>query len=341
MYIYLLILCLWKHVEALNNRIYVNQIIDSSASSSQLQRFQQINRLRKKENIRNNRNIRLHASIDSVSKLKYTEEINNIPATTTTTTTSTEDNKEENFFNDRNTVRTFRIPFPISPTEPFGKPVKTLRETCHEVLELLDDSISDPPQHFRLTYLVGMLENSFKPIQTVEFFNYANDGEWELMYSNILTPRRENDLGLIITQKLNSNPIHPSKGILENCIKYKYEKVTNFEGILAVNIDYEMNSKGGLDLTLNEHVMTPHSKTTADEAQNIISHIQKSVPFDIFDPDASSLYTTYLDSRMRIIRIVGPKFNNCFSVFLRRNDDVKNNMTSSSASSKTTTTGKE
>ena len=159
------------------------------------------------------------------------------------------------------------------------------------------------------------------------------------MYSNILTPRRANDMELIITQKLNSNPIHPSKGILENRIEYKHKKDANSKGMLAVNVDYEMNSKGGLELTLNEHVMTPHGKTTADEAQHIISLIQKSVPFDVFDPDASSLYTSYLDSRMRIVRIVGPKFNNCFSIFLKRNDD---NMTSARAStSATTTTGKE
>ena len=213
-------------------------------------------------------------------------------------------------------VKTFKIPFPISPTEPFGVPVSTLKETCHGILSLLDAGVCDPPEHFRLTYLISMLEKSFTPIQTIEFFNFASKGKWELMYSNIITSYSTLDEGFEfkITQNIESG-LDPSKGTLINHINYSFDK--NLDGILSIHNDYEMNTKGDLQLSLDEHIMTPLTKTNTDDAQMIVENLQKSIPFDIFDPNDCVLSTTYLDSKLRVVRMNGGKLPNTFSIWVK------------------------
>lgn len=90
----------------------------------------------------------------------------------------------------------------ISLSNPFGPAVKSIDIAKDELLKILDNelsmSISDTNGsnffHGRIEYLLKILESRFIPIQTIPFLNLAIGGDWNMRYSNVLTPHKDENL---------------------------------------------------------------------------------------------------------------------------------------------------
>ena len=61
-------------------------------------------------------------------------------------------------------------------------------------------------------------------------------------------------------------------------------------GDMIVNSTYTITPKGGLLLDLKEHILLP--TVVPLDVEGLIMSIQKSVPFDFFDPSETTLQTT-------------------------------------------------
>jgi hypothetical protein len=86
--------------------------------------------------------------------------------------------------------------FQISVLNPFGPSIKSLAEAKVELRDILTDHLhmDETFRHGRIEYLVKVLESRFIPIQTLPFLNLALEGEWNLKYSNVLTPHKDANL---------------------------------------------------------------------------------------------------------------------------------------------------
>jgi len=216
---------------------------------------------------------------------------------------------------------TFNIPFEISPTKPYGSMIKSLPAARDELIGLLDAGVVDPPDHFRVDYLLQCLETSYTPIQTTSFFNFATEGSWELLYSNTLTPRASTSLEFTVSQAISSSG---AKGNFENTVHWKFLETANHRGCtgdLMVKGSFHLNSQGNMVVQLDEHVLSPVGPVP-DNVEELVMTLQRSVPFESFDPDESIQQITYLDTELRIVRISGGgsggRFSAVKNIFIKK-----------------------
>lgn len=231
---------------------------------------------------------------------------------------------EDHKYITKKVLPTFRIPFEISPLKPYGPMITSISAARDEIISLLDIGVVDPPDHFRLDYLIQCLETSYTPIQTTSFFNFATEGKWQLLYSNVLTPRALQHLEFSVSQAISSTG---ARGNVENAIHWRLLdssspelETSYYRGDLIVKCSFDLNSQGNMILMLDEHVLTPEGPVP-DDVEGLIMSLQRSVPFESFDPNESVQQITYLDTELRIMRIsdggASGRFANIKNVFVR------------------------
>jgi len=204
----------------------------------------------------------------------------------------------------------------ITATNPFGAPAASLKEARDEIMSIVETSepLSEF-ERFRLDYLVKYLEATHVPIHTGPFLSLAIGGTWICKYTNALLPRADPTLSTVVTQNIipASNHTH---GILTNRVAWNVERPDDTaSGVLEIHCKYTVNSKGGLILSLDEHVLSINKLPL--DPEEIVMTMQRTIPFEFFDPDGAVLRTTFVDPSIRIARISGPIFVGLFEVHVR------------------------
>jgi hypothetical protein len=165
----------------------------------------------------------------------------------------------------------------------------------------------DMHQQLRVEHLIKYLESVFVPIQTVPFLNLAMEGHWRKVYSNLITPHASASMHCELYQTIlcKNNEYTCEHGVVIDKVAWWYDEyiyadrrtvVDSFptganvsrvesHGTLSVYSNYSINSKGELDLTLSEHVL--HADTLPRDLDRFFLDLQRSVPFDSFDPNAT------------------------------------------------------
>lgn len=165
----------------------------------------------------------------------------------------------------------------------------------------------DMHQQLRVEYLIKYLESVFVPIQTVPFLNLAMEGHWRKVYSNLATPHASASMQCELYQTIQckDNEYTCEHGVVIDKVAWRYDEYMNTDrltvtdsfptgangsrveshGTLSVYSNYSINSKGELDLTLNEHVL--HAEVLPRDLDRFFLDLQRSIPFDSFDPNAT------------------------------------------------------
>ena len=229
----------------------------------------------------------------------------------------------------------------ISASNPFGDTVKSRREAVDElkylVIERESELKSSDFLKCRIEYLVKVLKQVYVPSFTVEFMNLAMTGEWDHRYSNVLLRRADESLTCKITQKIiPSNSIieiegSDSKSRLRETTKANKGEIVNKvawsvvdnkdqlnHGDLFIHANYSIGSNGALGLSLGEHIVNANKLTL--EPMDLVMAIQRSIPFQFFDPSDSSSKDVYIDPDLRISETSGPIFQGVYDIFVRSDE---------------------
>lgn len=245
----------------------------------------------------------------------------------------------------------------ISAANFFGRQVLSTAECKRELIGLLSKTIEIEEEFldYRVEYLTKYLEYKYIPIQTIPFLNFALSGNWDMLYSNALVTRADKTLDYTISQEIIADEGEGSAtGILNNIVKWELKSTDcSYLGDLVVNCKYLFNTKGDLDVSLQEHLLMPNGNAPQD-VEELIMSIQRSIPFESFDPDDIRIKNTvgrnsectdniflivifydffylylsthrlsffplqYVDPDIRISRITGEKFENIVNVFVKK-----------------------
>ena len=57
-------------------------------------------------------------------------------------------------------------------------------------------------------------------------------------------------------------------------------------------ISYELSSRGELQLSLEQHLLMPDAVPKSIDFEELVQSIQRSIPFENFDPDGVTVTTT-------------------------------------------------
>ena len=208
----------------------------------------------------------------------------------------------------------------ITARTPFGSPCASIEAAKEEIRALLlqpPSSVTDF-ERFRLDYLVKYLEATHVPIHTGQFLSLALGGTWTLKYSNVILSRPDASLTHQISQLITPAANH-SHGTLINRISWNLDRPNDVgSGVLEVHCSYTVSSKGGLALSLQDHVL--NIEQLPQDAEEVVMTMQRTIPFQLFDPDGATTSTTYVDPWMRISRVTGPIFRELFEVYFRESE---------------------
>ena len=213
----------------------------------------------------------------------------------------------------------------ISLLKPFGTPCNSTSDAMVELKELITEGFAEYSGHFRLEYVVKWLESKYVPIHTPMFYNLAHSGEWRLIYSSLLTPNADPNLNVSVFQSILPNELENStlsEGRITNKISWGLVKPQELFacGDFYIHCDYKLTPTGALAVSTREHILEPDILPESIEdfdVENLILSIQRSVPFNIFDPEGTVWGTSFIDPNIRISRVLGEKYPNIVNIFQR------------------------
>lgn len=208
--------------------------------------------------------------------------------------------------------------FEISLEQPFGEAIKSPIKAKEELIQIVSQPVDSLDQHFRIKYLIQVLQATYIPIQTIPFLLLALSGTWKKCYSNMNTYKAVPSLEYEIYQNLTSNSINEGEYI-EN-IKWKYLEPhgqNNFEscGNFKIISKYELTPKGHLFVTLKDHILLP--EVVPKDIEQFINDVQRSVPFESFDPNECSVEVLYVDPDLKITKLSGEKYYDVYNIYQR------------------------
>lgn len=218
----------------------------------------------------------------------------------------------------------------ISMSNPFGPAVLSVSECRKELLSILRKEIVMDEQQFyhaRVEYLTKVLEGTFVPAQTIPFLQLILAGDWYLAYSNVLIPRADPTLEVSVQQEIQplgmGGDNEAGHGEIRNRIMWKLNRPNDQTfGDFVAECQYQITTKGDLDVTLKEHFLLPNDEIPQDP-EDLVMSLQRSVPFEAFDPDQILIKNTYIHPELRICRINGNKFDNVVNIYWKSSVPAK------------------
>lgn len=91
-------------------------------------------------------------------------------------------------------------------------------------------------------------------------------------------------------------------------------------GSLMVRAGYELNSRGILELAAPEHDLRLTQGPKEPEA--LVRAIQRAVPFDAFDPNATFVETAFADHEVRATRTHSTRFGTVVNLYVRNGTEL-------------------
>ena len=141
----------------------------------------------------------------------------------------------------------------ISVANPFGPSTANLKtsEIKDEILGLLHNQHSprqqsnalkymELPVHFRLEYLVKVLEQRYVPIQTIPFLNLVLAGSWSKLYTNSISRKADSNLEFDISVQIQPHDDAASSsaaGQVRDVTIWRYKEVSEPEHITTGSLE--------------------------------------------------------------------------------------------------------
>merc|ERR1712151_364060 len=160
--------------------------------------------------------------------------------------------------------------------------------------------------------LVNILEQKYVPVQTLEFLNFAMGGDWELLFSTnqLGMPQRQLLLGTLY-QNIETND---DSGDITNTASWEFNEqlddstISNIsKGIFKIEASYSFQSTGRMVYKLKNHLVKPIGYNLPSDVPKLVSLLYKSIPLELFDPNNLGMDITFMDEKIKIVRISASK----------------------------------
>ena len=167
---------------------------------------------------------------------------------------------------------------------------------------------------------INALEDKYVPVQTLEFLNLAMGGDWQLLFSTNRLGIPNTKLRLReLVQRIDAKNLN---GTVTNVARWDLAEevpgVFDCSGTFAVKCDYSINQGARMNVDLKDHVLelARGSKVPAD-VEGLVGMLSGAMPSELFDPNELAMDTTYIDEKIRIVRLTGSRLEGVRNVFIR------------------------
>ncbi len=117
-----------------------------------------------------------------------------------------------------------------------------------------------------------------------------------------------------------------SAGSVVNMVRWACREGADsgLEGSLVVRAGYEVNSRGVLEVGEPEHDLRLAQAPREPDA--LVQAIQRAVPFDAFDPNATFVETAFIDHEVRATKTHSTRFGTVINLYVRNGTELHRRM---------------
>lgn len=195
-------------------------------------------------------------------------------------------------------------------------------EIKRRLLELVPRMRGSEDDYRQVEAYVNTLEERFEPVQTLQFFNMATAGEWQLLFSTNLSgmPKPQTFRLRELFQKVEADNFN---GTICNEATWDLSQEENgifdASGTFAIQCSYSINQGARMVVDLDDHVLQlAKGSAVPKDVQGLVGLLHRAIPKELFDPNDHAMDTTYLDGDLRIVRLTGPRLEGVRDIFIRR-----------------------
>lgn len=176
----------------------------------------------------------------------------------------------------------------------------------------------DPMLKCSVYEAINYTPNSPKEHIGANFNSGVNDGNANAS-ANVNVNVNDNGGGDSVEKR---TPQDITQGELTKITRWNYTEYQPMEnlpinsyGDFHVKCNFEINSRGGFFVTITDMLCLPVE--TPHDFQELVTSIQRTIPFESFDPDQTTVAHTYISPVLRVSRISGDKYSKVLNVFVR------------------------
>ncbi len=198
-------------------------------------------------------------------------------------------------------------------------------EIKQRLLDLIPRMMGSDEDFRKVEAYVNALEERFTPVQTLQFFNMATAGEWQLLFSTNLSGRPRPNFRLrelfqkIEAENFNGTIWNQATWDLMDGGEHGTTKTFDASGTFTIKCKYTINQGARMVMDLEDHVLElARGSVVPKDVEGLVGLLHRAIPKEMFDPSDHAMDTTYLDGDLRIIRITGPRLEGVRDIFIRR-----------------------
>ena len=221
------------------------------------------------------------------------------------------------------------------------------KELKSQLLDLLPRMTGQESEFRQVESLVNQLEEAYQPVQTLDFLNLLQQGDWQLLFSTNLAATHPNPQRFRLRELYQTVTCQNLQGTVATKAQWDLAEHGDGQfratGTFTVQNTYEIQQAlgaGRMLLTLQDHVLEPaNGSEIPQDVPALVGLLHRSMPKELFDASEHAVDTTFLDADLKIVRYTGPRFEGTRDIFIRRGSwtiDPSLSTTTSSASIKTT-----
>lgn len=183
------------------------------------------------------------------------------------------------------------------------------KELKTRLLDLLPKMTGKPEEIEEVVALVNSLESKYTPVLTLDFFNMAMAGEWQLLFSTNMLGKPSASLRL--RELLQRVEPDGKVGKLTNIALWDQasDGVTfDTSGTMSIKNSYTIGNQGAarMEMEVLDHEinLSKGSKVPdMDDIPTLVGMIHNAMPSELFDLGGMGMDTTFLDGNLRIVRL--------------------------------------
>eukprot|EP00587_Corethron_hystrix_P006740 CAMPEP_0113316074 /NCGR_PEP_ID=MMETSP0010_2-20120614/11481_1 /TAXON_ID=216773 ORGANISM="Corethron hystrix, Strain 308" /NCGR_SAMPLE_ID=MMETSP0010_2 /ASSEMBLY_ACC=CAM_ASM_000155 /LENGTH=288 /DNA_ID=CAMNT_0000172689 /DNA_START=20 /DNA_END=887 /DNA_ORIENTATION=+ /assembly_acc=CAM_ASM_000155 len=183
--------------------------------------------------------------------------------------------------------------------EKFVPPDLSVAEAKLALLELLPTMTGSPKEYEMINHYIQILEKGYIDqkimVQTNDFFQMVLRGDWQLLFTTgAMMPHPR----IRVRSLLQTVAPGILAGNVTNTVAWDYadnnEGGFDCFGVLQISNSYQIDDTNQLHVELKGHTVRPTGKKIPEDFQMFFKLLQRNIPLEIFDPDKTSMETTYL-----------------------------------------------
>lgn len=188
------------------------------------------------------------------------------------------------------------------------------------LVDLLPRMTGQKDEFRQVENYINALEDKYVQVQTLDFLNLAISGDWQLLFSTnrLGIPNTKLRLRELI-QRIDPKNLN---GTVTNMARWDLAEeipgVFDCTGTFSVKCDYSINQGARMNIDLKDHVLelSRGSKVPTD-VERLVGMLSGAMPSELFDPNELAMDTTYLDEKIRVVRLTGSRLEGVRNVFMR------------------------